>query len=92
MRKVVEDKIKDLERDYLASQERLNSDYNREKELKDIYRGRELLELLQNADDELNDDYPREVKISFVNNVLSVSNYGYPFSEEGVSSLFYQSN
>ena len=92
MKQFVEDTIKCLERDYINSNARLISDYNREKELMKSYRGREILELLQNADDELCEGYPKEVKISFVNNKLIVSNYGNPFSKDGVSSLFYPNN
>lgn len=92
MKAYVETIIKKLEQDYLGSLDRLYSDYNREKELKENYRGRELLELLQNADDELRDDLPKEVKISFIGNELTISNYGNPFSEAGISSLFYPNN
>lgn len=92
MKVFVEEKIKLIEEDYIRSIDRLNSDYNREQELMKQYRGRELLELLQNADDELTEELPKEVKISFVNNILSVSNYGTPFSKEGVLSLLYPNN
>lgn len=91
MKKFVENLIKELE-DAYKSLDRLKSDYNREKELKDNYRGRELLELLQNADDELTEEYPQEVKISFIDNVFKISNYGNPFSKEGIISLFYPNN
>ena len=37
--------------------------------------GRELLELLQNADDEAVDNLPKKVKISSKDKVLEVSNY-----------------
>lgn len=62
---------------------------NRERaDLRD-YHGRELLELLQNADDEITHDLPKKVLISFKNGNLQVSNFGAPFSEDGILSLMY---
>ena len=64
-------------------------DYKDECELIEAYRGRELLELLQNADDELNEKLPKEVKISFINNELTIFNYGNPFTDDGISALMF---
>ena len=54
---------------------RIIHDCNIEKEKLQDYHGRELLELLQNADDEAVDNLPKKVKISFKDKVLEVSNY-----------------
>jgi len=53
------------------------------------YRGRELLELLQNAVDELEGAKDKIVKIELNEKTLCVSNNGRVFSEDGVISLMY---
>ena len=75
--------------EYTNNPKRIRSDYNREKEAIEVYKGRELLELIQNADDELLDSMRKEVKLSFVDEILTVSNNGSPFSKEGIDSLMY---
>lgn len=66
---------------------RIESDYSREHASMQSYHGREILELLQNADDEMNEDLPKEAYISFNNGFLRISNYGEPFSKDGITSL-----
>ena len=76
MKNYIEQCLCVMKEGYRNDPNRINSDYNKETESIQSYHGRELLELLQNADDELRDDMPREVYISFKDNVLSIANYG----------------
>ena len=73
---------------YKISPDELIASYNREKSHMKEYHGRELLELIQNADD-AGLDYEGESKlaIKLTNNALYVANTGIPFSPEGINSL-----
>lgn len=75
--------------EYKNNPKRIRSDYNREREAIEVYKGRELLELIQNADDELLDNMGREIKLTFIGDILTISNNGSPFSEDGIDSLMY---
>lgn len=70
---------------YRDNSDRFIADYNRELELTKEYNGRQLLELLQNADDAASD----EVLIVWdkVNSKLTISNKGEPFETGGIKSL-----
>lgn len=64
------------------------SAYNREIETEKEYNGRQLLELLQNADDEKSDEV--KIELDTQKQVLSIANRGEsctPFSFEGIRSL-----
>lgn len=89
MRKYIENCIQTMKNEYLNNPKRIQSDHNRESEAIEVYKGRELLELIQNADDELLDGMGKEIRLSFIDNILTVSNNGSPFSEEGIDSLLY---
>lgn len=70
---------------YLDNSDRFIADYNRELELTKEYNGRQLLELLQNADDATSS----EVLIDWNKNnlKLTISNKGEPFEAGGIKSL-----
>lgn len=89
MKSFIEEKVKKRITGYRNENELIGSEYARENELGRSYKGREILELIQNAEDELTDDLPKEVYISFDGEVLSIANFGEPFSEEGITSLMY---
>jgi hypothetical protein len=75
---------------YLLSPERMFSEYNGEKENVKNYNGRQLLEMLQNADDaasEATDE--KKALIQLVGDTLYIANTGYPFSEQGLNSIFH---
>ena len=72
---------------YRADNNRIRADYNREQKYMVGYHGRELLEMIQNADDELIDELSKEILIKLDGDKLSVFNYGNPFNEEGLDSL-----
>lgn len=92
MREFIENKVSKRIKGYQNENELIVSEYARENELGKSYKGREILELIQNAEDELIDELPKEILISFDGKTLSISNYGEPFSEEGITSLMYSNN
>ena len=63
--------------------------YRREIESRKEYHGRQLLELLQNADDEAENTDDPSVLIRLEQNRLIVANNGTPFTKDGISSLMY---
>jgi hypothetical protein len=73
---------------YQTSSSDMISAYNREVETEKEYNGRQLLELLQNADDEKSDEVL--IKLDTNKNILTISNRGTAcssFSHEGIRSL-----
>lgn len=87
-----EDIIREVEKMkqvYITAPERILSDFRKEKENLAGYRGREILELLQNAVDELEKNSNAAIEISIKGNLLRVCNNGKPFSFEGFQSLIY---
>lgn len=89
MNNIVNKLIQTINDGYIHDPNRILQDYH--KEIKEIegYRGRELLELIQNAVDELTDDKEKCVCIELKDNEISVSNNGNIFTEDGVKSLMY---
>jgi hypothetical protein len=73
------------EKTYVNDYNRMVSDYNREKKITGDYKGREILELIQNADDaESNTFY---VELNEQVSKLIIANIGIPFSVDGIRSL-----
>jgi len=73
---------------YLLSPDLLIADYRREKQITRDYQGREILELLQNANDAAAErDIRGKVKIVLTSTGLVIANTGKPFSIGGVQSL-----
>ncbi|MFZ4522752.1 MAG: sacsin N-terminal ATP-binding-like domain-containing protein [Bacteroidales bacterium] len=70
---------------YKVNPDRIISDYRGEKEFTEAYIGRQLLELLQNADDAKTENVL--ISIDTLNSKLSVANNGLPFDLSGVKSL-----
>jgi hypothetical protein len=66
--------------------------YRREIESSKEYHGRQLLELLQNADDEAENTKKPSVLIKLEQDRLIIANNGTPFSEDGILSLMYSNN
>ena len=90
MREYIEECIKTRIQVYKSDEKLIKADYNLECEKIQDYHGRELLELIQNADDALNDiDNSNQVMISFSNNYLTISNNGKPFTKAGIDSLMH---
>jgi len=83
-----EDVLKLIEenRDTYKQVKRITSDYRLEKGTTESYNGRQILELLQNADDAKTDTVV--IELDRENHTLSISNNGNPFTaEEGIASL-----
>ncbi|WP_271769139.1 sacsin N-terminal ATP-binding-like domain-containing protein [Aquimarina algiphila] len=83
-----EDVLKLIEenRDTYRQVKRITSDYRLEKETTESYNGRQILELLQNADDAKTDTVV--IELNREKRILTISNNGNPFTaEEGVASL-----
>ena len=89
MKEFIVKKLSIMQEEYKKNPIRIYSDYNKEREALQSYHGRELLELLQNADDELRDDMKKEIYVSFRNDTLTIANDGNPFDEDGIISLMY---
>ncbi|GGK41362.1 MULTISPECIES: ATP-binding protein [Flavobacteriaceae] len=70
---------------YKINPSRIISDFRGEKQTTDDYRGRQLLELLQNADDAKTSEIG--IFLDTENNKLSVANNGEPFDLKGIESL-----
>lgn len=88
MKSAIENEIQIRKDVYKKSPSDMVSAYNREVETRKEYNGRQLLELLQNADDEKSDEVL--IKLDTQHNSLQISNRGVectPFSFEGIRSL-----
>ncbi len=73
---------------YIDYPERLVSDSNQERQVVGDYAGREILELLQNANDAAAEaDMRGRVRIELLADGLIVANEGAPFTRDGVASL-----
>ena len=73
---------------YKIDPDRLISSYKSEQSHIKDYHGRELLELIQNADDAgINFTGESKLKIKLLKNELYIANTGIPFSPEGIKSL-----
>ena len=72
------------------SYSRITSDYRGEKALTDAYNGRQLLEMLQNADDAQTDKVA--LALDTKNGILSIANNGIPFDIKGLGSLMLANN
>ena len=73
---------------YKSDESRIISDYEKEQETFKEYNGRQVLELLQNADDEKSNEVL--IKINTKSQILEISNKGEyckPFSLDGIKSL-----
>lgn len=88
MQEAVEIEKEKIRRKCLDSAEEIVSGYNKECDLSKDYEGRQMFELLQNADDEAAGSSGK-VRVTFDGRRLSVSNTGDPFSFSGVKSLLY---
>ena len=89
----VADQVDRLAQTYTAQPDRVISDYYREESCTKDYHGRELLELLQNADDAgFEYEGPCRVEIHLSQAGLCIANTGKPFGPDGVISLLISDN
>jgi len=85
----IEKQLSNRKKEYLTSPPSILRDYNIERENIQAYNGRQLLEMLQNADDASENAKDKKVLIKLHGNELIIANNGDPFSEDGFRSLFY---
>lgn len=88
--KGVKDLINKNIQTYQINDSRITSDYGGEVGTTKSYNGRQLLELLQNADDEDTDEVL--IELDTKENTLTVSNNGSPFTVSGIASLMIANN
>ena len=85
----VKEKLKTRKKVYLTDSNIILEDYLKEKEKIEEYNGRQLLEMLQNADDEVITEKEKTCFIKLSENQLIIANNGRKFSEGGIESLMY---
>lgn len=78
-------------KNYMNLPDEIIKDYRLEEENMKGYQGREILELLQNAVDEIEEKSEGYIEICLTGNILRVCNTGKPFSFEGFKSLIISS-
>lgn len=81
--------LEKVKQSYLAQVRNMTGAYNRETARTKEYRGRQLLELLQNADDEAENTDNPTVLIRLEDDKLIIANNGQYFSKDGILSLMY---
>lgn len=87
---IIEKEISIIHEKYLRSAIEILSDYNNENKTKLDYRGRQIYELLQNADDCYTKTCPEiNVKFELRGNILIIQNTGKPFDSRGIISLMH---
>ena len=85
----IENELGKRKADYTSSPAYILEHYNIEKQNIEAYNGRQLLEMLQNADDACENADEKKVLISLNDNCLTIANNGEPFNEEGLRSIIY---
>jgi len=89
----LEEQIQQRRQVFLTDPDEMSSAYNRERESAREYYGRELLELLQNADDAgAEQNHSNRVYIELADEALYIANTGQPFSPAGIKSLMVSNN
>lgn len=85
----IKSKLETRKKVYLTNSNIILEDYRKEKEKIEEYNGRQLLEMLQNADDKAITDKEKTCFIKLTENQLTIANSGRKFSEGGIESLMY---
>lgn len=92
LNKFIEEELTKRKADYLSSPTYLIEHYESEKQNIQAYNGRQLLEMLQNADDASEKKATeKKVLIELKDNVLTIANNGEPFNEDSFRSILYSS-
>ncbi len=92
MQEWVKLKLGKVEKSYVDEILHMTGSYRREIDCSKGYHGRQLLELLQNADDEAENTENPSVLIKLEQDRLIIANNGTPFSKKGISSLMHSDN
>lgn len=89
MKDFIENELRKLKQNYQNLPLTIISDYKNEQEKMKDYNGRQLLEMLQNADDESESVVEKTAYIELTDTYLLIANNGNPFSRGGLESLIY---
>ena len=92
MKSWLEQELDNVKASYTRQIRFMTGPYHSEIERMKEYNGRQILELLQNADDEAENHSNPRMLIRLEADRLIISNNGNPFSEKGVLSLMYPNN
>jgi len=77
-------------RQYKETPQHIVENYVSEKANIDSYNGRQLLEMLQNADDAAErPDCAKQALVKLKDGILTIANHGYPFSKGGLESILF---
>ncbi len=85
----IEEELTKRENDYKSSPAYIIEHYNIERQNVQAYNGRQLLEMLQNADDACESAEEKIVSIVLKDDLLVIANNGEPFSIDGFRSIMY---
>lgn len=85
----IQEELKKREKDYLSSPTYILEHYKNEKQNIEAYNGRQLLEMLQNADDASETAKEKNVFIKLTDTELTIANNGESFTEDGLRSILY---
>jgi hypothetical protein len=90
IQEIAENQLEVTKKVYLLSPSRMFAEFKGEKENVKNYNNRQLLEMLQNADDAASEaTAEKKVLIKLIDKKLIIANTGYGFSEEGLNSIFH---
>ncbi len=89
LQQFIENELEKRKADYLSSPAYIIEHFNIEQQNIQAYNGRQLLEMLQNADDACEHTSRKKVFIKLSGNVLTIANNGEPFNEPGFRSIIY---
>jgi hypothetical protein len=85
----IEEELEKRKIDYNSSPAYILEHYNIENQNIESYNGRQLLEMIQNADDASEFASEKKVLIKLSNDYLTIANNGEPFNEDGFRSIIY---
>lgn len=89
MKQFIKQETEKMSMGYSIAPERIISDYRKERREMDGYKGRQILELIQNADDASETTDKKQVLIELTDTYFSISNNGEAFTRDGIKSLMY---
>jgi uncharacterized protein DUF3883 len=89
LQNIIKKELKLRKRHYVEAPYSIIEHYNSEQKNIEAYNGRQLLEMLQNADDAAITNKEKNAYLGLQNNQLIIANNGEPFSEGGLISLLY---
>lgn len=92
MKEFIESLITDITKTYQVTENNIIENYGDESEKIKDYNGRQLLEMIQNADDQASSVENKICLIKLTESELIIANNGEPFSKEGIESLIYSHN